>query len=256
MLICRGAMMQVMQTVDLELKPPVSQPSARRRRWIRLLAALVYVAALGGAAVWWVVRPPTPVAVADAVHRFRSTELSGTAHRGGPDIGVYVYATDGWERVSSANITHHYPARTTLTVTDTTCGLRIRWDGLAGRWAQWDLCRTASGWHLEHYVDAHKFLYVQDIHEYTCAGFPVVVCRAATGILTSTVEPVSPGHMRITQIATGRSISTGNIEVWLLPNGLPQRLVITDHGSQSTLGQRIEYTESATFTLTSATPLR
>lgn len=211
----------------------------------------------GGVGLARLTRPPTPVSVADALDRFRSSDPTAPADAGGPPTGVYVYATSGWERVSTGNITHHYPARTTVTVTEISCGLRFRWDALAGRYAQLDVCRTESGWQLRDYVDVHEFLYVKDVHDYTCSGYPVVVCRTESGdVLTSTVEPVGTRQLRITQEATGKSVSTGRIEVWLLPSGLPQRVTVEDQGSQSVLGAKVTYTESAEFALTSATPLR
>lgn len=223
------------------------------------MVALVVLAVAGGVFTWWLTRSPAPVSVPDVVHRYRSAQPSGTGGTtdgDGPPRGVYVYATSGWERISTGGITHHYPERTTVSVTDIDCGLRIRWDALAGRWAEGDLCRTAGGWRLQRYVDAHKFLELQDIHRYTCDGYPVIVCRTDKGVLTSTIEQIGSGQLRITQDATGASVSTGVIDVWLLPNGLPRRLVINDHGEQSVLGTRVTYTESATFTLTSTTPQR
>ena len=208
-----------------------------------------------GLVVWRVTRPPAPVSVSDVLDKFRSAQPSSPTGTGGPARGVYVYATQGSERVS-AGVTHHYPARTTLTVRDIGCGLRLRWDALSGRWAQWDLCRTASGWTLTHYVDAHKFLYLQDVHEYACRGFPTIVCTYDNGTLTSVVTSVGPRHVRITQTATGKSVSSGEIEAWLLPNGLPRRVVIHDHGAQIVLGSRVTYSESASFTLISAVPRR
>lgn len=245
---------------DDSVREPVAGAAGtprRRRLWQWVLAALLVLVAAGGVAVWRLTRPPAPVSVSDVVNRFRGDDPSGPAHSGGPQTGVYVYATDGWERVSTGNVTHHYPASTTLTVTDIACGLRFRWDALAGRYAQLDVCRTAGGWQLQHYVDSHKFLYVQDVHDYACSGFPSVVCRTESGdVLTSTVEPVSAGHVRVTQEATGKSLSVGVIEAWLLPNGLPRRVTVEDTGSQTVLGAKVTYTESAEFTLTSSTPLR
>jgi hypothetical protein len=246
-----------MQDEEVETKPPARPRRWRRRWWQWVLVVLVVLGVVVGGFVWWVTRPPAPVSVSDVVDRFRTAEPTGGTYGGdGPARGVYVYATTGWERISAGDVTHHYPARTTLSVTDSACGLRIRWDALAGRWAQWDICRTATGWRLQRYVDAHKFLYMQDMHRYTCSGYPVVVCRTDTGVLTSTVETVSPGHLRITQEATGKSVSTGVVEVWMSSIGLPRRVVVEDTGAQTVLGSRITYTESATFTLTSTTPLR
>ena len=221
-----------------------------------MLAALVIVAAVGGVVVWRLTRPPAPVSQSDVLNQFRKTQPSAPATGGGPARGVYIYATTGSEHISAGNITNHYPAHTTLTVADSACGLRIRWDALAGRWTQWDLCRNGTGWRLQRYVEAHKFSFLQDIHDYTCTGYPVVVCRTESDVLTSTVKQVSPGRLRITQEATGKSVKSGVVDVWMLPSGLPQRVVVHDHGGQTVMGQRVTYTESAAFTLTSTTPLR
>lgn len=248
--------MQVMHDIELEPRRSTRQPPRHRPWWLWLLVTLAVLSMVAGIVVWRMTRPPKPVSVSDVVHKFRSAQPSGSADGDGPARGVYVYATTGGERVSVGNLSHHYPARTTLSVTDTTCGLRIRWDALAGRWAQWDFCRTATGWRLQRYVDAHKFLTRQDIHDYTCSGYPVVVCRTDTGVLTSRVETVSVGHVRITQKATGKSVSDGVIEVWTMATGLPQRVVVDNHGAQTVYGIRVNYSESATFTLTSTTPRR
>ncbi len=224
---------------------------------MRLLVISLALVISGAVGVWRLTRPPTPVSVSDVLGRFRSADPPAPRQQDGPATGVYVYATTGWERVSAGNITHHYPARTTLTVAGSACGLRLRWDALAGRYAELQLCRTAGGWELRHYVDVHAFLNVQDVHDYSCSGFPVVVCRTDSGdVLTSTVTEVAARHVRITQQATGKSVSTGVIEAWLLPNGLPRRVTVDDQGAQTVLGAKVTYTESAEFTLTSTTPLR
>jgi hypothetical protein len=249
--------MHVMDDIALEQETPHQPGPPKRRHWWRwVLLTLAVLGLVGAGVVWWATRPPAPVSVSDVVDRFRTEQPSGTASGAGPARGVYVYATTGWERVSTGNITHHYPKRTTLSVTDHSCGLRIRWDALAGRWAQWDLCRTDSGWRLQHYIDVHKFLHVQDVHDYTCSGYPVIVCRTESGVLTATVETLSAGHVRITQAATGKSVNNGVIEAWISPIGLPQRVVVENHGAQTVLGSRVSYSESAEFTLTSTTPLR
>lgn len=265
---------------DLEVLPSTPAPARRRRRWLRwVLAALVAVVAVGGYLVWNAFRPPKAVSVSAVVDKFRNREQpSGSPSHvaGGPLVGVYVYATKGSERVSAGGVTHHYPARTTLTVTGDACGLRLRWDALSGRWAEWQVCSTPQGWRLEHYVDVHTFLYMKDVHDYTCTTTPAatagadwsVACRTGSGLLTSTVHTVGVDnrrvdgamvratHVRITQHATGKSLSDGTIDAWVLPSGLPARVDIRDHGSQVVLGQDVTYDESASFELTSPIPRR
>ena len=252
--------------------PYVEAPGRPRRRWRALrwvLAVVLVVLAAAVLVLWWISRPPAPVSVNDVVNRFRSTAPGPAAAAvGGPHTGVYLYATRGSERVSAGNVTHHYPAITTLTVTTDSCGLRFRWDALAGRYGDWQMCRTGSTWSLEHYTDVHTFLYMKDVHDYTCSGFPVVVCRADSGVLTSTITRIGPDkvtvagsrrqatHLHITQTATGKSVSTGTIDVWVLPSGLPARVEVDNRGAQTVLGSRVTYQEQASFTLTSVVPRR
>jgi len=252
-------------------RPNVEAPK-RATRWTRVLrwalAGALVVFAAGVLVFWWVSRPPAPVSVNDVIDKFRSASSSPAAESGGPPIGVYLYATQGSEQVSAGHVTHHYPRVTTLTVTPNSCGLQFRWDALAGRYSVWRVCRTARTWSLVHYVDVHTFLYMKDVHAYDCTGFPAVVCRSETGVLTSTFARIGPEtvvvhgvphpatHLRITQVATGTSISSGTIDAWVLPSGLPAKVHIVDHGSQTVLGSRVNYDESATFVLTSTKPRR
>ena len=225
-------------------------------------------------------RPPAPVSVPDVVNQYRSAHPTPEAAPGGrlpaPRPGVYVYATRGTESIS-AGVKHTYPARTTLTVTNAGCGLRVRWDALSGRWQQWQLCPAADGWRLASYVDAHKFLYMQDIHRYRCTGTgwslsastTTLSCDAGKSVLTSTVrvvghETLTVGstavptvHVRVVQRATGASTSSGSVELWLRAgSGLPIREEIHDTGSQTVLGSSITYREAATFDLESLHPRR
>ena len=243
----------------------------RKRRWW-IAGAVLGVVLAGAAVAWWVAtRPPRPVSVNDAVNKFRTTQPTAPAtarpavlppH---PPVGVYVYATKGSERVS-AGIVHHYPKQTTVTITVTGCGLQVRWDALAGRRSVAQVCVHDNGWQLVSYTDVHKFLYMEDVHSYVCdapvtgPGGTTTTCRGSGTVVTSTLQRLAPAgglrHVRVVQHGTGKSKSDGTIEAWLLPNGLPQRLDITDHGSQVVLGSTVTYDEKASFTLTSQTPRR
>ena len=257
---------------DPPLAPPSTvAPQRRKRRW--WIAGAVVVVLLAGVAVaWWVLtRPPRPVSVNDAVNKFRTTQPTAPATArpavlpAHPPVGVYVYATKGSERVS-AGIVHHYPKQTTVTISVSGCGLQVRWDALAGRRSVAQLCVRDNGWQLVTYTDVHKFLYMEDVHSYACdsptpvAGGLASTCRGSDTVLTSTVQRLETTgglrHVRVVQHGTGKSTSNGTIDAWLLPNGLPQRLDITDHGAQVVLGSTVTYDEKASFTLTSQTPRR
>jgi hypothetical protein len=229
---------------------------------------MIAVLVIGVAVAWWVVtRPPKAVSVNESLHRFRAATptASPSVLPPHPAVGVYVYATDGSERVS-AGITHRYPKQTTVTITASGCGLQVRWDALAGRRSVAQVCVRDGGWQMVSYTDVHKFLYLEDVHAYTCDrpvsvdGGSATTCRGSDTVVTSTVQRLETAgglrHVRIVQHGTGKSESDGTIEAWLLPNGLPQRLDITDHGSQRVLGSVVTYDEKASFTLTSSTPHR
>ena len=239
----------------------------RRRRWL-IAGAVVAVILVGLVVTWWVVsRPPRAVSVNDVLHRFRTAAptASPAALPPHPAVGVYVYDTTGSERVS-AGIVHHYPRQTTVTITVSGCGLEVRWDALAGRRSIAQVCVRGGGWQMTSYTDVHKFLYMEDVHSYSCdapvesGGVATTTCRGSDTVVTSTLRRLGSAgglrHIRITQTGTGKSTSNGTIEAWLLPNGLPQRLEITDHGAQRVLGSVVTYDEKASFTLTSQTPRR
>jgi hypothetical protein len=63
-----------------------------------------------------------------------------------PAPGVYVYDTQGGDRIDALAGDHHeYPATTTVTVTAADCGVLQRWDVLEERWESWQRCLTADG---------------------------------------------------------------------------------------------------------------
>lgn len=269
-----------MVTTGLLERPPATQPRRRHRRLLLTLGAIGTVLVAGTGIAYLVLsRPPAPVSIPDVIHHYRSTHPSPEAVPSGrlpaPRPGVYIYATTGRESISTG-AAHTYPPRTTLTVTNAGCGFRARWDALDGRWQQWQLCATANGWRLTSFVDSHKFLYLQDVHRYRCTGGPwtmsapvVTTCDTGKSVLTSTARvvgheklavgtaTVSTVHVQIEQRATGSSLSTGSVELWLrASSGLPIREEIHDTGSQVVLGSTITYRESATFALESLRPRR
>lgn len=254
------------------------------RRGRRLVAGLIASGALlvvaVGVAVIVAHRAPAPVSVNHVLDRFRTASPAPTTTASAlppaPAAGVYLYATTGSERVSVGDVKHTYPKTTTLSVTRGGCGLDVRWDALAGRWQEWHLCPVAGAWQLKTYVDAHKFLYLQDIHRYTCSGgawsfseTTTVTCDTGTSRATSVTRRVGnedvdiagvrvqTTHLHIEQSSTGASTSSGTMDLWLLtPTGLPARAVTDVTGAQRVLGQTVTYRETATYTLESLTPRR
>ena len=251
----------------------------------RLLPGIIGVGAVlvATAGVSFVIAaaPPAPVSVRHVVDRFRTTDPSASPRPGGlpagPAAGVYLYATTGGERVSVGGVAHTYPKTTTLSVTYSGCGLDVRWDALSGRSQEWRFCPADGQWRLQDYVDMHKFLYLQDVHRYTCTGgawtltqaTATVVCDTGTSRATSAISRVGSEvvsvqgtrvpvtHLHITQSATGASLSSGSLDLWLASSsGLPVRAQTVVTGSQTVLGQRVTYRETATYRLESLTPRR
>lgn len=153
----------------------------------------------------------TPVAVDDAVERFRASTPAPTAasnageqdEPGGPDAaerpagtplapisgaaappfpeagirplpaeGVYVYATTGYDHVDALGGSRHdYPDETTITVRHGGCAFTERWDVLAERWDERESCRTPGGDRLHRVTSYHSFFRQGDTRTLDCQGF-------------------------------------------------------------------------------------
>lgn len=226
---------------------------------------------------WHLINAVSPVSVSAAVHAFRSAH-STTDIPDGPTPGVYTYRTVGSESIS-AGFSHAYPKVTTLTVIGTSCGMQVRWDILRERWMQGQLCRTAAGWQLQGYTDYHQFLTVSNRLDYTCATSARQTTASATGMLAldcttpsgpiritiATVgkEPITVGdkavestHYRVTTHESGAYGNNGTDDLWLDNRGLPLKVTVVNHGTQSRVGVQIRYDEHVTSSLTSLVPQR
>lgn len=129
----------------------------RRRIVIALLAAVVVLVVAALAVRAFVLHDSArSVDAEEALDRYRNstTVVADTALTTTvppteftlPRPGVYLYATSGSESVDLlGGATHAYPPRTTLTVTPAGCGVHLRWDLLAERREEWDLCVTPDG---------------------------------------------------------------------------------------------------------------
>src|SRR5262245_41031561 len=108
----------------------------RQHRWRRLLLGLVIAFALIAGAVVAAVAAgfilhdtAKPVSIQDVVRQFREA-----VQKPGQLEGVYLYSTRGEESVDAlGGATHHYPARTTITVVEVPCGVRLQWQPLEER---------------------------------------------------------------------------------------------------------------------------
>ena len=211
-------------------------------RLLVVMNAAVLVAGVG-AAYLLSSDTATPVRVADAVGRYREEQTGTTAAPAAPRLpapGVYVYATEGSERIDVlGGATHDYPERTTLTVAHTDCGLRQRWTGIEERWDDEELCRTEGGLERTTLHTHHEFFDMSDDQDFVCEpGYVVVPARPVPGetwttacaagdtritgtgtvvgfeVLEVAGEPVETVHVRIEERASGASTGPSRDDYW------------------------------------------
>jgi hypothetical protein len=269
-----------------------------RARTVGLVAALVlagggaYVAnrlASGG--------DVTEVGIDRAVERFRSSESSAPASSTTtarttttadgvplalPAAGVYSYATSGHDAVDAlTGARHDYPDTTTVTVTRTACGVRLRWDVAAERWDSWDWCAEDGGIRVAGWSGFHQFFGVGARNDYVCTGDlrPLdaepgttwdLVCRAgdrdtssylATVVARTSVSiggaAVPALHVRYDVTVDGVSVGAQTVEEWYrTADGLLLRRVVTTDTRQQTAIGETAFEERATIELRSVDPRR
>jgi hypothetical protein len=192
-----------------------------------------------------------PASVAAALRLFRRDDPNPT----GAD-GVYLYDTTGWEslRVLSGP-THRYPATTTITLTRSGCGIRLRWQPLAARSTTWTLCHGDTGFVVTANDEVHTFYGVTDRTDYRCTGdWPSAAtpgtraafsCRAAHGRERGVATLVGRGtvtvgdariqatHIRTTAAVSGENHGTETVDWWIaLDSPAPPRIVLSSRTSR------------------------
>lgn len=260
-------------------------------RWTtKVLLGAGAVALVAGAGVAYVISrdTTTPVEVADAVGRFREeggtsvgSSTSAPEGRPVPAAGVYVYATEGTERVDLlGGATHDYPAETTLTIAHIECGLRQRWSPIVERWDEEELCATAAGLERHTLHTHHQFFGFDDDQDFACepgyVTFPVdpapgdswtTDCQAGDTHLTGTGEvvgfevrevagrSVDTVHVRIEETASGADTGPSSDDYWLRRSDglLIARESSVQTSSDSPVGTAA-YEEHFVLRLTSVTP--
>jgi hypothetical protein len=261
--------------------------SRRTRRVLVGVAVLVLV--VGGSVGYLLFRDTaTPVAVEEAVERYRDEDAAATTTSSTtpaqpvlPAEGVYVYATVGQEGIDIlGGSTHAYPEETTVTIQHTDCGLRQRWAPLAERWDEEELCVVDGGRERRTFRTHHEFFGISDDQTYTCdAGYSLfpadatvgdtwpTSCTAGDTTLTGTaevlaVEPRTVGdesvetvHLRVTEVAVGGDDGPSSDDYWLRTSDglLIERSSSVDTRSGSPVGTAT-YSERFTLRLTSLTP--
>lgn len=252
------------------------------RAWL-IAAGAVAAVAIVGALAWFVVfrDTATPVDVGEAVTSFRGE----TDQAPGPSpvpVGVYVYVTDGFEKTDAlTGVTHHYPRRSTITVTKDPCGVRMRWDVLEGRSTTWTFCIHEDRWVMTKQDERHTFFGVTEATTYLCSRAPFrtpgdrpgpkeqVLCTTPSAKEHETQwvvgrelvrvggKRVSAVHVRQTSSFGGGTGGASAYDIWLdRKSGVPVRIVMTSHTSNDSPVGRVHYDEDVTLRLMSLRPRR
>jgi hypothetical protein len=248
-----------------------------------IAAGVVGVVAIAAGAAWLVAFRDTaePVEVEDAVTSFRGETTA--AGESPIRAGVYVYATDGYEKTDAlTGVTHRYPRRSTITVAAADCGVRLTWRVLDGRSTAWTYCAADDGWELRTQDERHTFFGRTERTTYECKATPILPTEPAVGASWSVSEcasgetaetgrmrvvglprlvvagtPVQTVHVRKQTELSGSSRGTSRHDLWLdAKTGLPVRLALVSRTtSDSPIGD-VRYEEDVTLTLLSLEPRR
>lgn len=253
-----------------------------RRAGIIAAGALAAVAIVAGA-TWLVARDTAePVGVEDAVTSFRD-ETTGEPVASPIPAGVYVYATDGYERTDAlTGVTHRYPKRSTITAATADCGVSLTWRVLKGRSTGWTYCATADGWELRSQDERHTFFGRTETTKYECRATPILPAEPTAGDSWAVSECVAGDtsetgrmrvvglprlvvggsrvptvHVRKTTELSGSSRGTSRHDLWFdARTALPVKLVLVSRTtSESPIGD-VRYEEDVTLTLRSLEPRR
>ena len=155
----------------------------------------------------------TAITVEDAVASFGDNQVGGPSVSHRPMPGVYVYDTVGDERIDAlGGTTHTYPAQTTMTVTNTDCGYRVRWDVFQERFDELDLCITPEGESVDTTRQYREFFGIANDRTYQCDAAALV--RVEPPVFGETratpcTSPASDAEIRVTVIGTREDRPSG-----------------------------------------------
>lgn len=240
------------------------------------------VLAIVGAWFFFLRDTAEPVSVGDVVTTFREGEETAPAGVSPVPEGVYVYATEGYEKTDAlTGVRHRYPRRSTITVTKNACGVRMRWDVLKGRSTEWIYCPTRENWRLASQDERHTFFGRTERTTYVCEDTPIrpdalwigrvweVSCGTSdadeTGSLTFVdLETLQAGgkaltteHIRKTTRFTGAIRGTAQHDIWFArESGVPVKIVMLSRTTNDSAVGDVHYEEDVTLRLTSLTPRR
>jgi hypothetical protein len=205
-----------------------------------------------------------PASVTAALRLFREGNPSPTGNE-----GVYLYDTTG-------GVTHRYPAATTIALTRTSCGARLRWQPLTERSTTWVLCLTPRGIVERSSDEVHDFFGKVDRTSYHCTnsrgtftcvsphgrelGVAVDLGRETIAVGDTRIGAV---HIRTTAQISGGDRGTETVDWWLAPNSAapsgaaPVRISFSSRTSRKEpIIGAAHYREHAELRLASLEPLR
>lgn len=185
-----------------------------------------------------------------------------------PAPGVYLYATEGREHVTALGGTEHvYPAETTLTVTPDGCGVHLRWDLLAERYEEWNLCVAGGAVVLQPTgVQFHQFFGQSQTDVSECrATVPLAPPPPAGTTIARDCrlagEPWNPVWTATTDgfdvtITLEGEYPEHSTQHWVFrADGLPTSIVWDMESANPSPVGSVTYTESITATLAGDAPL-
>jgi len=237
------------------------------------------------AAAWFFVLRDTaePVTVDEAVTSFR-TDTEPTPNQPSPiPEGVYVYATEGYEKTDAlTGVTHRYPRRSTITITAADCGVSLLWRVLDGRSTEWIYCVGVKGWSIARQDERHTFFGRTERTTYVCETTPIRPAEPSVGMRWRVLDcgtgeadergtvrviglpqvrvgnmEVETVHVRKTTRFTGEIRGTSRHDIWFdSKSGKPVKMVMVSRTTNDSLVGDVHYEEDVTLLLTSLTPRR
>ena len=168
-------------------------------------------------------------------------------------------------------MTHRYPATTTIALTRSGCGARLRWQALTQRSTTWVLCRSPHGIVERSSEEVHDFFGKVDRTSYRCVnargtftcvsphgrelGVAVDLGRETIAVGDTRVDTV---HIRTTAQISGGDRGTETVDWWLAPNtAAPVRIAFSSRTSRKEpIIGAAHYSEHAVLRLASLEPLR
>jgi hypothetical protein len=248
-----------------------------------VVAAAVATLLVAGFAVWYFVfrDVATPTTVGEAVTNFRGDTDAARGPSPVP-VGVYVYATRGFERTDAlTGATHRYPPRSTITVTKDPCGVRMRWDVLEGRSTTWTFCIDGGRWVMTTQDERHTFFGVTQGTTYRCSDVPfrtpgdepdrgmTVTCTTSGATerelqrivgretLRVGATPISAVHVHQATSLDGDIRGASTYDMWLdRRTGVPVRIAMVSRSTNDSPVGDVHYDEDVTLRLVSLTPRR